>query len=127
MHYYINSISLVDGGFGSWGPWGKCSKTCGSGVQTRNRKCDNPAPSNLGQPCSGNLQDSKRCVKFKCCTDCSNQKCHKKCCHNTWTDSKCRKKKKERKCNKENPKKYCKKTCNNCKPANIRKIIKYLI
>ncbi len=36
----------VDGG---WGDWSACSKTCGTGQQTRN--CNNPSPANGGSQC----------------------------------------------------------------------------
>merc|ERR1719402_2201719 len=36
---------------GAWSSWGRCSKTCGSGVRTRH--CTNPSPANGGSWCSG--------------------------------------------------------------------------
>lgn len=57
----------VDGGWGAWGEWSACSKTCGGATVTRVRKCDNPAPSNGGKPCEAkDAQETK--------TDC-NQPC----------------------------------------------------
>lgn len=32
----------VDGDWSPWGQWSMCSRTCGTGVQFRQRKCDNP-------------------------------------------------------------------------------------
>ena len=40
----------IDGGLSDWG---KCSKPCGGGMQTR--ECNNPAPANEGKPCEGPL------------------------------------------------------------------------
>lgn len=32
----------VDGGYGPWGEWNDCSHSCGGGLITRKRNCDNP-------------------------------------------------------------------------------------
>ena len=42
----------MDGGWSNWTPYGTCSVTCGSGTQTRDRKCDNPTPSGGGLLCT---------------------------------------------------------------------------
>ena len=39
---------------GHWGPWSalsECSATCGPGIQTKNRKCDNPPPMEVSEQC----------------------------------------------------------------------------
>jgi len=43
--------NAVNGNWGQWTATTTCSKTCGSGVQTVRRECNNPAPSNGGLSC----------------------------------------------------------------------------
>ncbi|KAJ8015299.1 hypothetical protein DPEC_G00024690 [Dallia pectoralis] len=55
-----------DGGWGVWSPFGSCSRTCGGGVQFRNRKCDNPMPANGGRTCLGSNQQFQLCNGQEC-------------------------------------------------------------
>lgn len=32
----------VNGGWGQWSTWSYCSRTCGTGVQSAERECNNP-------------------------------------------------------------------------------------
>ena len=50
---------LVDGG---WSKWGSCSKSCGSGRQTRT--CTNPEPARGGSGCPGS--SSQICNTEEC-------------------------------------------------------------
>lgn len=34
--------AIINGGWGSWSEWSTCSRTCGAGVQSAHRDCDNP-------------------------------------------------------------------------------------
>ncbi|XP_038817759.1 A disintegrin and metalloproteinase with thrombospondin motifs 15-like [Salvelinus namaycush] len=43
----------VDGGWGMWGVYGSCSRTCGGGVQLAKRDCNNPVPEYGGKYCQG--------------------------------------------------------------------------
>jgi len=58
----------VNGGYSDWGPYGRCSKTCGGGQQTRKRTCTNPPPSHGGEDCSALGPDSST-------RECNNQRC----------------------------------------------------
>ena len=42
----------MNGGYGLWSSWSRCSKPCGlGGVKKRQRNCTNPAPSAGGKSC----------------------------------------------------------------------------
>nr|XP_018668081.2 hemicentin-1 [Ciona intestinalis] len=56
----------VNGGFARWRAWGACSTTCGSGLQIRQRSCNNPPPANGGRECSGSEVESKNCHQGPC-------------------------------------------------------------
>ncbi|XP_052091149.1 A disintegrin and metalloproteinase with thrombospondin motifs 12-like [Mytilus californianus] len=44
----------IKGGWSSWSnEWTVCSRTCGGGVKTRTRKCNNPEPRYGGRDCQG--------------------------------------------------------------------------
>ena len=53
--------SVIHGGWGNWDNVGNCSRTCGRGVRTRSRKCDNPLPQHGGSHCSGASYESEIC------------------------------------------------------------------
>ncbi|KAM9297031.1 A disintegrin and metalloproteinase with thrombospondin motifs 15-like, partial [Gastrophryne carolinensis] len=56
----------VDGSWGKWSPYGKCSRTCGGGVQLAKRECVNPAPANGGTYCEGVRVKYKSCAQNPC-------------------------------------------------------------
>ncbi|XP_012712744.2 A disintegrin and metalloproteinase with thrombospondin motifs 1 [Fundulus heteroclitus] len=56
----------VNGGWGMWGPWGDCSRTCGGGVQYSFRSCDNPLPKNGGKYCEGKRIQYRSCNTEVC-------------------------------------------------------------
>ena len=65
---YILS-SAVDGGYSNWTKWNDCSASCGDGVLTRSRQCNNPTPSGPhAKDCSGlgPSQETKKCYLKPC-------------------------------------------------------------
>ena len=51
--------------WGSWGSYGSCSKTCGPGLKTRSRKCNNQI-SDGGSYCVGSAASTEPCNTQKC-------------------------------------------------------------
>ena len=56
----------VDGGFTPYSNYSVCTKTCGTGVQTRTRSCSNPLPLFGGRNCSGTYVESRKCNTQPC-------------------------------------------------------------
>ncbi|XP_073244555.1 SCO-spondin-like isoform X1 [Porites lutea] len=56
----------LDGGWSAWSPWGQCTGSCGSGLQTRKRSCTNPPPGYGGKKCSGPAEQHKNCFLQRC-------------------------------------------------------------
>lgn len=59
-------VFTVNGGWGPWSPWDACSTTCGGGVQSRKRLCNNPAPKHGGKECVGDAKSTQMCNKQAC-------------------------------------------------------------
>ncbi|XP_066522676.1 A disintegrin and metalloproteinase with thrombospondin motifs 14 isoform X2 [Hoplias malabaricus] len=55
-----------DGGWSSWGKFGSCSRTCGGGVRSRSRQCNNPVPAYGGRDCPGAAFDYQMCNTEEC-------------------------------------------------------------
>ncbi|CAB4017112.1 A disintegrin and metallo ase with thrombospondin motifs 17-like, partial [Paramuricea clavata] len=65
----VNSTSVLvkrDGGWSAWGAWGKCSRSCGTGVSTNRRQCNNPSPKNGGRYCQGPRARYRLCNHKEC-------------------------------------------------------------
>ncbi|KAL4235558.1 Hemicentin-1 [Mactra antiquata] len=58
----------ADGNWSMWSDWSVCSTTCGNGLKSRHRQCDNPKPSILGSYCAGDSLDVSTCF-IKACHD----------------------------------------------------------
>ncbi|XP_022085075.1 A disintegrin and metalloproteinase with thrombospondin motifs 6-like [Acanthaster planci] len=61
------STTPVNGGWSAWFE-GPCSVTCGQGIRTRTRLCNNPVPQNGGLPCVGSETDTQSCSAQNCPT-----------------------------------------------------------
>lgn len=55
-----------DGSWGSWSKFGSCSRTCGGGVKSRSRQCNNPVPAYGGRECPGSAFDYQMCNTEEC-------------------------------------------------------------
>ena len=56
----------MNGGWGEWTDWSKCTVECGGGNQTKTRKCDNPPASGGGIPCEGIIATTRECNIHHC-------------------------------------------------------------
>merc|ERR1712228_674136 len=56
----------VNGLWSTWTSWSRCSKSCGTGSQTRTRSCNQPAPSCGGSSCRGSGSEGQDC-NTQCC------------------------------------------------------------
>nr|XP_019955083.1 PREDICTED: A disintegrin and metalloproteinase with thrombospondin motifs 7 [Paralichthys olivaceus] len=56
----------VNGGWASWSEWSACSRTCGAGVRSAQRDCDNPVPKYRGKYCLGERRRYKVCNISPC-------------------------------------------------------------
>ena len=59
-------FAIVHGNWGEWGAWSSCSTTCGDGILTRYRSCDNPTPANGGSNCQGSNKQTTSCITTPC-------------------------------------------------------------
>lgn len=60
-------VPIVDGEWSRWSCWSTCVAQCG--LQSRERTCTAPAPTNGGKPCSGENYQSRRCGEPDICGD----------------------------------------------------------
>lgn len=59
-------VAVVHGHWSSWGPHSPCSRSCGGGVITRRRWCNNPRPAFGGRACVGEDLQAKMCNTQAC-------------------------------------------------------------
>jgi hypothetical protein len=56
----------VDGDWSAWNTWSNCSRTCGGGIQLRQRQCNNPEPAFGGYNCDGTPTEYQPCNDDRC-------------------------------------------------------------
>ncbi|XP_044763903.1 A disintegrin and metalloproteinase with thrombospondin motifs 9 isoform X2 [Coccinella septempunctata] len=64
-----NDLKPINGGWGLWSEWSECSRTCGGGVKTSQRLCNNPIPENGGDYCIGHNIRYASCSIQQCPDD----------------------------------------------------------
>ncbi|KAM3825798.1 A disintegrin and metalloproteinase with thrombospondin motifs 13 [Vipera latastei] len=57
----LSPVSTVHGQWSSWGSSHSCSRSCGGGITSRQRQCNNPRPAFGGQPCQGEALQAEMC------------------------------------------------------------------
>ncbi|KAK7002930.1 SCO-spondin, partial [Biomphalaria glabrata] len=60
------SACPVNGGWGEWQEYTRCSAKCGVGERFRSRKCDKPVTRNGGIPCQGEWFQETSCLGKNC-------------------------------------------------------------
>ncbi|KAK7475537.1 hypothetical protein BaRGS_00033226, partial [Batillaria attramentaria] len=66
VRYGNDGPQPVHGGWSSWAEWSECSRTCGKGVQARERGCTRPLPQYGGRSCEGDVRQHKLCNVQDC-------------------------------------------------------------
>lgn len=66
IDYMFTLVHVVAGNWGSWLPWSPCSETCGKGMQSRVRLCNNPPPAFDGLQCEGSDTQTQVCKERPC-------------------------------------------------------------
>ncbi|XP_055948498.1 hemicentin-1-like isoform X2 [Argiope bruennichi] len=56
----------VDGKWSEWSSWTACSVTCGIGIRSRSRTCNNPDPFYGGKECPGDTEEFEECGDEAC-------------------------------------------------------------
>ncbi|XP_075266771.1 A disintegrin and metalloproteinase with thrombospondin motifs 12 isoform X3 [Opisthocomus hoazin] len=56
----------IHGGWGVWSSWSHCTRTCGAGIQSAERPCDNPEPQFGGDYCTGERKRYRMCNISPC-------------------------------------------------------------
>eukprot|EP00105_Crassostrea_gigas_P019200 XP_011437616.1 PREDICTED: coadhesin [Crassostrea gigas] len=65
----VNFYCPMDGNWGNWMGWSKCSADCGGGTRTRVRRCNYPPPTHGGKNCPGPGVKEEPCNEEPCKVD----------------------------------------------------------
>ncbi|XP_060607886.1 thrombospondin-2-like [Ruditapes philippinarum] len=57
---------VTDGGWSAWTSWTACTASCGGGIKSHFRDCNNPMPSAGGRLCTGLQHDVTACNQMNC-------------------------------------------------------------
>lgn len=69
VHRNPSAMVKVDGGWGPWSRYTKCSRTCGGGITSTKRECNHPTPKNGGKYCVGQRIRYESCNVENCPPD----------------------------------------------------------
>ena len=60
------SVLSVDGDWGPWKAWSRCTVICGQGIRERTRQCDSVTPIYGGKACEGLNSMTRECNRMRC-------------------------------------------------------------
>ncbi|XP_053402734.1 A disintegrin and metalloproteinase with thrombospondin motifs 18-like [Mercenaria mercenaria] len=66
VRYGKSGPTPINGWWTEWGQWSHCSRSCGGGIKTRTRECNNPRPQYGGKTCQGADAVHKMCNLHEC-------------------------------------------------------------
>lgn len=66
FHISSSAAPSEAGGWSPWSPWSGCSRSCGGGLRSRTRACDQPSPQGLGDFCEGPQAQGEACQAQPC-------------------------------------------------------------
>jgi hypothetical protein len=82
----------VDGRWSAWNMWSDCTVSCNSGLRSRTRLCNHPAPDCGGDSCVGNGEEVEPCNTQPCNETCEDGKVFNNCsnaCDSTCSSLNC--------------------------------------
>lgn len=63
-------IAILNGGWSNWNAFSECSRTCGGGVKSRSRICNNPPPDSDGLQCDPTKTSENMACNVQDCPSC---------------------------------------------------------